>query len=366
MFIRFGDGSKNGPNHVEHNPLHSVWCQLLNVMDNLMGFVGSNELVLRYTVSLMQMYGPQIGTAFNNANGANDSIFGLTASESLSTPLLEEIDRINRLFFRLSQYLERLPNVANNLFISYKDCSLFLLQRYLYFYTHPSHMQAQLYPIDNVERQQAQTFVSAKSTSTASTTASSSLSTALSSTAPTTSNENEESPKPQTSQLMQKIIKTTLEITHHMLTTLIALTNTDVVLTRRDIEWPFGNTIIHPDLRVTVGETSSFGTLIELINVCLVMHEVKESPHRQLLDVLQDCAVLLTTQATLWIAKPDITDDTRSELAQENVLDIAEVLNKASTSLTKLETSLKDYKIKEKLNTISYLQAFFGKRFFSE
>lgn len=355
IFIRFGDGSKNGPNYVERNPLHSVWCQILGVLNNLMGHVGSNELVLCRTVSLMQMYGPQIGTAFNNANGANDTIFGLTASESLSTPLLEEIDRINMLFFRLSQYLERLPNVANNLFVSFKDCSLFLLQRYLYFYTHPSHMQAQLYPIDNVERQQAQTLITAKSTA---------------STSESAISENEETSKVQTSQLMQKTIKSTLNITHHMLTTLIALTNTDVILTRRDVDWPFGNAIIYPDMRVTVGEPSSFGTLIEFMNVCIAMlgqwQDIKESPNKQLLNVLQDCAILLTTQAVLWIAKPDINDETRIEIAQENILDITEALNKSSVSLTKLETTLKDQKIKEKLRSINHLQSLLGKRFFTE
>ncbi|CEP07058.1 hypothetical protein [Parasitella parasitica] len=351
MYIRFGDGSKNGPNYVERNPLHSIWCQILGVVNNLMCHVGSQELVLHSTVNLMQMYGPQIGTAFDNANGANDTFLGLSASESLSTPLLEEIDRINMLFLRLSQHLERLSNVANNLFVSYKDCSLFLLQRYHYFYTHPSHMQAQLYPTDNAERQQAQTFLASKSTTA-------------------TSSENEEASKPQVSELMQKTITLTLNITHHMLTTLIALTNTDVILTRPDVEWPFGNAIIYPDMRVTTGEPSSFGTLIEFINVCTLMlvqwQDIKGSPHKQLLDVIRDCAILLTTQTVLWVAKPDIKDETRNEIAQENILEIAEVLNRSTVSLTKLETALKDQKVKEKTRIISYLQQVLRKRFFTE
>ncbi|KAI8640469.1 nucleoporin subcomplex protein binding to Pom34-domain-containing protein [Parasitella parasitica] len=351
MYIRFGDGSKNGPNYAERNPLHSIWCQTLGVINNLMCHVGSEEMVLHCTVNLMQMYGPQIGTAFNNANGANDTFLGLSASESLSTPLLEEIDRINMLFFRVSQHLDRLPNIATNLFVSYKNCSLFLLQRYLYFYTHPSHMQAQLYPTDNIERQQAQTFLTSKSTTAS-------------------SSEHEEGVKPQISELMQKTIKFTLNITHHMLTTLVALTDTDVILTRPDVDWPFGNAIIYPDMRVTNGESSSFGTLIAFMNVCILMlgqwQDIKGSPHKQLLDVIQDCAVLLTTQAVLWIAKPDIKDETRNEIAQEIILDITEVLSKSIASLTKLETALKDQKIKDKINIISYLQQVLGKRFFTE
>ncbi|OAC98174.1 hypothetical protein MUCCIDRAFT_115694 [Mucor lusitanicus CBS 277.49] len=351
MFIRFGEGNKNGPNYVERNPLHAIWCQILGVMNNLMRHVGNDEAVLQYTVNMMQMYGPQIGTAFNNANGANDTIFGMSASESFSTPLLEEIDRINMLFFRLSFFLNRLKSMANNLFVSYKDCTLFMLQRYLYSYTHPAHMQKQLYPMDNAERQQAVTFVTAaSSTSSAS--------------------GSESSKTHSTSQLMLKTVELTLNIAHHMLTTLINLADTDIILTEPDTEWPFGNTIIYPDRRVATSELASFGTLTELINVCLGMlsqwQDMSQAPHKQLLNVLEDAALLMTTQSMLWIAKPDIKDETRAEIAQENVLDIAETLNKSASALTKLEATIKDQKIKEKLKTIQYLQQVFGKRFFTE
>ncbi|GAN10247.1 hypothetical protein MAM1_0334c09785 [Mucor ambiguus] len=359
IFIRFGEGNKNGPNYVERNPLHAIWCQILGVMNNLMCHVGSDELVLQSTVNLMQMYGPQIGTAFNNANGANDTIFGMNASESFSTPLLEEIDRINMLFFRLSFYLDRLESVANNLFVSYKDCTLFLLQRYLYFYTHPAHMQTQLYPMDNAERQQAVTFVTAKSSNTSN-----------SSESGGSANSKTQQQQQQTSLLMQKTVKLTLTITHHMLTTLINLANTNVILTQPDTEWPFGNTIIYPDMRVIVSELSSFGTLAELMNVCLHMlsqwQDMAQAPHKQLLNVLEDAALLVATQSMLWIAKPDIKDETRAEIAQENVLDIADTLNKSSSALAKLEATIKDQKVKEKLKTIHYLQQVLGRRFFTE
>jgi len=169
---------------------------------------------------------------------------------------------------------------------------------------------------------------------------------------------------------MQKTVQLTLTITHHMLTTLINLANTDVILTQPDSEWPFGNTIIYPDMRVILGELASFGTLTELMNVCLHMlnqwQDVAHSPNKQLLNVLEDAALLLTTQSLLWIAKPDIEDKTRSEIAQENVLDIAEALNKSTTALTKLESTIKDQKVKEKRKTIHYLQQVLGKRLFTE
>lgn len=338
LFIRFGDANKTGPAYVERNPLHSAWCQILGVVNNILRTRGSCDLhVLQFTVSFLQMYGAQIGTAFSNANGAKDSIFGLTASESLSSPLLEELEHINKTFYELSKHLEKIPNMANNLFISFKDCSLFLLQRYLYYFTHPSHMQAQLYPVDNIERQQVQTFISEESST-------------------------------RTSQLMRNVSQKILNITHHMLTTLIVLTNADIVLTEVDTEWPFGNTIIYPDMRVTVGESASFGTLIECMSVCIAMigqwKGVKDYSIQELLNVIQDCALLLTTQVALWVAKPNIKDELRLEIAQENLIDVVEALNKTGSSLKKLDEQT--HNIKSKLKLIHLLQSFLGNRYFEK
>ncbi|KAI8988270.1 nucleoporin subcomplex protein binding to Pom34-domain-containing protein [Mycotypha africana] len=355
LFIRFGERNKNGPAHVERNPAHVCWGQILGVVNNLMRTIGNSETVLRDTVNFLQMYGPQIATAFNNANGANDSIFGLTASESLSSCLLEEVERINMIFFNLSKYSERLPNIANNLFIAFKDCSLFLLQRYHYFFTHPSHMQAQLHPVDNLERQQLQTFVAPDTNSEDSSSAAKSSSPTMIDT------------KPQISQLMIKILRLTMNITHYMLSTLIVLTNTDVILTMKNVEWPFGNTIISPGLRVTVGESASFGTLMECMNICTTIvnqwQGIAEFPAQMMLNVVQDCAILLTTQAALWVAKPGIPHESRLALAQENVPDIAETLNKTMTALNKLDGD-KIENVVSKLKLMRLLQQYISQRYF--
>ncbi|KAI8389304.1 nucleoporin subcomplex protein binding to Pom34-domain-containing protein [Blakeslea trispora] len=341
LFIRFGDG--NNPAFVERNPLHFNWCQMLGVINNLMRTLGRSELVLPNVVNFMQMYSPQIGKAYSNANGVNDSIFGLNPSISLASPLLEEIKYTSMIFFGLSKQLDKLSGLADNLFVSFKDCSLLLLQRYHYFLTHPSHMQAQLYPVDNIERQQAQTFDSVP---------------------------QGDSKIRASSALMKSITKSALTIVHYNLSTLAVLTHAPLVLTTDDVEWPFGNTIINPDSRIVLGEAASFGTLIEYINVCLSMvsqgQDDKSVPTKELLDVVQDCALLLTTQLSLWIAKPNLTSNTRFDIAQQNVIDIAEILNKASTSLTKLETSQKTGYVKLQLGLIRSLQCFLAKRFFEK
>ncbi|OBZ84590.1 hypothetical protein A0J61_07361, partial [Choanephora cucurbitarum] len=341
LFIRFGDG--NNPAFVERNPLHSNWCQMLGVINNLMRTLGRSELVLPNVVSFMQIYSPQIGTAYTNANGANDPIFGLNPSESLSSPLLEEIQRISMVFFGLSKQLDKLSRLADNLFVSFKDCSLFLLQRYHYFLTHPAHMQAQLYPVDNIERQQAQTFDSTP---------------------------QDDSKLRTPSALMKSITKSILTITHYTLSTLAILTQAPLILTTDDVEWPFGNAIMNPDSRVILGEAASFGTLIEYINVCLGMmsqgQDNKGVPTQELLNVIQDCALLVTTQLSLWIAKPNITNSTRFDIAQQNVTDVAEILNKASASLMKLEGSQKTGHVKLQLGLIRSLQCFLSNRFFEK
>ncbi|KAI9484084.1 MAG: hypothetical protein EXX96DRAFT_648734 [Benjaminiella poitrasii] len=356
LFIRFGDNNKNGPNYVERNPLHLIWCQILAIVNNILRTIGNSEVVLQNTINFIQMYGPQISIAFKNAEGANDSIFGLSATESLASPLLEEIERITMVFFGLAKYLERLPNMAAGLFWAFKECSLTTLQRFLYFFTHPSHMQAQLYPVNNIERQQAQTFVSRTSDESVPSLL------AVSDTKAET--------KLRISQLMQKTIKSTMTIIHYMLSTLIVITHTDVVLTSNVTEWPFGNAFLYPDMRMTVSTKASLGTLTECMNVCIMMigqwQDIKDYPVQELLDVAQDCALLLTSQIALWVTKPDLPTETRVEIAQENILDIVESINKVGASLTKLQDNKKFKNVKSKLKLIHMLQNFMGDRYFEK
>lgn len=344
LFIRFGDKSKNGPTYVERNPLHAIWCQMLGVVNNLNRLLGGSESVFAKTSSFLQIYGPQIGKAFNNANGANDPVFGLIPSESLSSPLLEEIERINMVFFGLSKHFQKHKNSeinVDNLLVSFKDCSLLLLQRYHYYYTHPSHMQAQLYPVDNIERQELQKLI--------------------------TVDKNLEV-APTTNRFMQKILKSTMTISHYMITTLIILTEAKIVITNNDSKWPFGNTIIYPDMRVPVGESASFGTLVQCINAGITMlsqpQNVKEYYSKEILDLIQDCSVLLTSQVALWIAKPDIKDETRMGIAQDNMTEIVDNLVKVESTLKKLSTASSP--LESRIKLIQTLQAFLGNRYYGK
>ncbi|KAG0168528.1 hypothetical protein DFQ30_004626 [Apophysomyces sp. BC1015] len=312
LFIRFGDGTNTGPPYVERNPLHLLWCQMMAVVNNLVRTLGNSDKVLGSAVVFMQIYGPQIDKAFANANGGSDPILGLTPSESLSSALLEEVDRISMIMFGLAKHMNRTMHYAANIFVCYKDYTLPLLQRYLYFFTHPAHMQAQLYPIDNVEDQLAQAF----------------------------DNTNDQ----KTSRLMQQTIHKIVRIMRNILSTMILLTNAVDMLNKPESAWPFGNTIICPTLHVAVGEPASFGTLIECMNsgMSMIKHWQAQDPNNNMIlsmqDVIEGCLCLLTTQAMLWMAKPNLEDDARQELATDNVKDIVEILNKVEATLKKTAT----------------------------
>lgn len=324
LFIQFGDKNKREPGYVERNPLHSVWCQILDVVSNLLRTVNDSDTVLRNTVNLLQICGPQIGKTFEKANSPSDSLFALAPLECLSEPLLEELKCINDVFYELSKQLERIPHLATNLFMSFKDCSFLLLQRYLYFFTHPSHMKAQLYRTNQAEA---------------------------------------------TDKFMNTILKSILTITHTMLTTLIILCNADLVLTEPEIEWPFGNTILYPDMRASTDNEASFGTMVECINAGIIMvnqwqdSKDENQPIQEALDVVQSCSLMLTSQAALWVAKPNITNEMKMIIAVENIMDIVEVLSKAASTLEKLSEK-NDVDIKSRIKLIYMLQTFLSKRFF--
>ncbi|KAI7893866.1 nucleoporin subcomplex protein binding to Pom34-domain-containing protein [Mucor mucedo] len=339
LFIRFGDGSKVGPAYVERNPLHNIWCQMLGIVNNLNRHHGASQNVFNETVNFLQIYSPQIGKAFANANGANDSMFGLIPNESLSTPLLEEIERINMVFFGLSKHYQRhrLSEIkVENLFMAFKDCSLDLLHRYRYFFNHPVQMQAQLYPVDNIERQDAQVIPADKDSES----------------------------KPTTSRFMQQVLKSLVVISHYMVTTLVILTEANVILKERDDKWPFGNTIVYPDMQIPISKSTSFGTLVECITAGTSMLTQAQKDHQapELANFIQSCAVLLTSQVALWVTKPEMQQDMRMEIGQESVTDIVDCLVKTEAALKKLNTTTNN--LESKIKLIQTLQVFLGNRYY--
>ncbi|KAI8884794.1 hypothetical protein K501DRAFT_217057, partial [Backusella circina FSU 941] len=335
LFIRFGNSNKTGPVLVERNPLHSVWCLMLGVVGKILNTLPSNEIILNNAVNFTHVYGAQIGKAFDIANEINTS--SSSPSESLSSPLLDEMQQIALLFFGLSQNLTHFKKVPVELFESFKDCSLILLQRYSYYMSHPNHLQARLYPVNNEEREQLKSSVS------------------------TTPNNN-------VNKLMIKTWDSILVISHYVITSLVMQTSTDEILTLEDTKWPFGNTILAPELNSSERGSASFGTLVEYISIGV--NRIKEwanngsYPVQPMLDVIQDCSVLLASQVALWVAKPGLKDEIRMEIASDNVKDIMDTLIKVEGLLKEESKKRESVELKSRSEVVKTLQVFLCKRFY--
>ncbi|KAI9318077.1 nucleoporin subcomplex protein binding to Pom34-domain-containing protein [Dichotomocladium elegans] len=351
MFLRFGEPGSTS-RYVERNPLHIIWCHMLCVLNNILRTLSNNERVLdkvlRSVIGFLQVYGSQVDAAFSLANGANDSLFGLAPSESLSTCLLEEVDRLSMIMYGLAKQSDRVISYATSIFVAYKDYSLALLQRFSYFFTHPTHLQAQLYPINNSEKDLVESVVASQQPSHLS------------------SNEVK------TSGLMLVVIEKAVRIDRNILATLIQLTNVEKIVLGPDMDWPYGNTILHPNLRIAMGEPPSFGTLTECANAALGYikefqeGKMQESALRDLMSVLEGSLVLLGTQVALWIGKPGIEEEERREIAEDTLVDIVTTLSRVHASLNKLDLQppLKEQKERAQLQ-VAQLKRFLSDKYFN-
>ncbi|KAG1433481.1 hypothetical protein G6F57_022118 [Rhizopus arrhizus] len=73
---------------------------------------------------------------------------------------------------------------------------------------------------------------------------------------------------------------------------------------------------------------------------------------------------MLTSQAALWVAKPDLSDEVRMSIAVDNIMDIVETLSKAATTMEKLVEKKIVGDIRLRIKLIYMLQTFLSERFF--
>ena len=385
MFLRFGSDHQTG--FVERNPLHVIWCHMLCAVSNILRSLGNNnamnrpqqliDRVFRSTVAFLQIYGSQLTRTFSLANGANNSSFGLLPSESLASCLLEEVDLLSMIIYNLSRHLERIMSYSSGIFISYKNSALTLLQRFLYFFTHPAHMRAQLYPINQKERIFADSLLSSSSSSSSQQASSSSLLTSSFSIPPATSTSTtsqDSQQQQQRSRLMDLIVKKCIHIQRNILATLILLAQVDIVITKDMDDWPFGNTIFYPNLRNTQ-DTASFGTLMESVNAAVTfIKEYNETNNnnsnsvtlRELLTIVEGSLLLLTTQTALWINKPGLDQGNQREIIDDCLVEITEMLTKTYNSLNHINVPVTLKEPKEKTMTqLAVLKRFLADRYFN-
>ncbi|KAI9309039.1 hypothetical protein BJ944DRAFT_259191 [Cunninghamella echinulata] len=317
IFVRFQNGTLDS--FVERNPLHIIWCQMLQVVSNMIrstGTLNDNKVddILRKSALFIQKYGNQVDRSFSIANGKNDRRqHGLAPSESLSTALLLELELLTNIFFGLSKYLNNMKSYASSIFIAFKNTGLPLIQRYHYFLTHPTHMQAQLFPINQEELRQSTITENG-------------------------SGDGDE----KSSVLMHHVTEKTLLIIGNIIGTMVVLTDAQTVLLEEDmLKWPFGNTILQPQSTTSSCEGISFGVITEFIETSLHLLSIRCSNSQADIDIIlnsvEQSTILLTTQIVLWIAKPGLDQEQRNIIANNHLKSLINLLDKIKTSLKKWE-----------------------------
>lgn len=317
IFVRFHSGTLD--TFVERNPLHNIWCQMLQVVSNMIRSTVSlndNRIddILRKSALFIQKYGNQVDRSFSIANGQNDRRqHGLAPSESLSTALLLELELLTNIFFGLSKYLNNMKSYASGIFIAFKNSGLPLIQRYHYFLTHPTHTQAQLFPINQEELRQSTVIEN---------------------------DVGEEDEK--CSVLMKHVTEKTLLILGNILGAMVILTDAETVLLEEDMrKWPFGNTILQPQSTTSSSEGISFGVITEFIETSLHLISIRRSDRQEDIDIIlnsvEQSIILLTTQIVLWIAKPGLDQEQRNIIASNHLKSLINLLDKIKTSLKKWE-----------------------------
>ncbi|KAI9028985.1 hypothetical protein CLU79DRAFT_843423 [Phycomyces nitens] len=127
-FIEFGTQK-------EYNPVHHIWCQMLRVMANILRNCPVDPVV-QQTLMLLQDYGGRLETAFFTANGVYD-----TTTDSLSEPILIEIELLCTLIEYLSKNLDMSLVNGQDIFVAFKNAALPLLRLYLDLFTHPKQFE---------------------------------------------------------------------------------------------------------------------------------------------------------------------------------------------------------------------------------
>ncbi|CAO3636677.1 unnamed protein product [Cunninghamella blakesleeana] len=319
IFVRFHNGAHDA--FVERNPLHNIWCQMLQVVSNMIRSTATlndnDDRVddsLRKSALFVQKYGNQVDRSFSFANGQNDRRqHGLAPSESLSTALLLELELLTNIFLGLSKRSNKMKAYASGIFIAFKNSGLPLIQRYHYFLTHPTHTQAQLFPINEEELHQS-TMIE---------------------------NGSEEEDEKR-SVLMKHVTEKTLLILGNILGAMVILTDAETVLLEEDMrKWPFGNTILQPLSTTSSNDGISFGVITEFIETSLHLISIHRSGRQEDIDIIlhsiEQSTILLTTQIVLWIAKPGLDQEQRNIIASNHLKSLINLLDKIKTSLKKWE-----------------------------
>ncbi|KAI0782601.1 hypothetical protein C8Q75DRAFT_811686 [Abortiporus biennis] len=281
----------------ERSPAHSTYCSMLSVISGVTNALGRHGHYFDNEASgLIQLYGDQIHRALS-----------WTINDSLSLPLMEEIEQVVNLFSSIAQNsvpTTRSEGVQRALNFFTED-ALLLLQQVNYALTHPNHLASMFEPITSAERLQ----IEADSKNSTSVSAPSDV------------------VDPMKRPFLAKLVHRMFKLSSSILSTLLNISGGEMVLIGEQEDWPHNKILVVPHSKVVLGEPASIGTLLELGNCSLdVLRRLVDRPATQAitpdnnaekpLDVresvgaarsnLEGVLFYAVTQLALWLAKPDL------------------------------------------------------------
>ncbi|GJE87499.1 nucleoporin subcomplex protein binding to Pom34-domain-containing protein [Phanerochaete sordida] len=282
----------------ERSPIHSAYCTMLAVVAGVMLALGPHgHYFVADACGFVQLYGDQIHRALS-----------WTIGDSLTTPLLEEIEQTANLFYAISSTPRATSGdeAVKRALEFFTMEVLLLLQQVNYALTHHNHLASAFEPITTEERVQYE--------------ADSANAAAVSS----ASDMVDLTRRPFVAGLVHKLFT----ISGSILSTLVNISKAESVLLGEPDDWPTDQALLVPHTKVVLGEPVSIGTLLELGNGALdvlkylvdrpALQSVAPAPGKagaKALDVrdsvlaarrtLEAALFYGATQLALWLAKPE-------------------------------------------------------------
>ncbi|KAH9927349.1 nucleoporin subcomplex protein binding to Pom34-domain-containing protein [Fomitopsis serialis] len=293
----------------ERSPAHRAYCTMLAIIAGVIMSLGRHGHFFDADASgLVQLWGDQIHRALT-----------WTIGDTLTLPLLEELEQVVNLFAAIAQNLSagKASGAVQKVLRFFTNDALLLVQQLNYALTHPNHLASLFEPITADERSK----VEAESKTSVSSSA--------------------DAVDPMRRPFLTRLMHRLFCLSASLVSTLCSISGAEVVLLGEQEDWPTQEALIVPHTKVVLGEPTSMGTLLELGNCSLdVLRQLVNRPAGQTitppssselaLDVRESIrpvrrnleAVLLyaVTQLAMWLAKPeldasanDMDEDMRAE-----------------------------------------------------
>ncbi|KAI0340825.1 hypothetical protein BDW22DRAFT_1397822 [Trametopsis cervina] len=293
----------------ERSPAHFAYCSMLSVISGIATALGSHgQYFIADVCALIQLYSDQIHRALS-----------WTIGDSLTLPLLEEIEQTVSLFYAVS-CSPRTDDIAKQASQTFASDALLLLQQVNYALTHQNHLASVFEPIMADER----TRYEADGPQSSSASASSDI--------------TDLTRRPFLARMVHRLFR----LSGSVLFTLINISRADVILLGEPEDWPVDRALIVPHSKVVLGEPISLGTLLELGNHTLdVLRHLVDRPPAQTVaavytkvaenppDVRESTVVtrrnleavlfFAVTQLAMWLSKPEFDGVSRDMDTDDNI-----------------------------------------------